>query len=243
MSKKHKTTNKQDNSPYIQQREKLKNEIKIREFNWTEKQKQLIDLILSKDAKIIFIEGPAGVSKSLVATYCALKLLNQKSISHITYVRSVIESSSKSIGALPGLLSEKFQPYLLPLEDKLDELLNPQDKQRLFAEDRIHSIPINFLRGASFRSQLVWAEESQNMTFNELKTFLTRTGERSKAILTGDFGQSDINSHSGFRTMFDLFDNEESRKNGIYCFRFQIEDVLRSGVVKYILEVIEKNGN
>lgn len=237
MSKKH--LKKQDNSPHIEQRDKLKDKIELRPFNWTNKQKELINLILDNKSSIILISGCAGTSKTLISAYCGLELLNQKKISHITFVRSVIESSSKSIGALPGLLEEKFQPYLLPLEDKLDELLiRKQDKTKLLQETRIVSIPINFLRGASFRSTYLWGEEVQNMTKKEIITLLTRAGERTKVVLTGDFGQSDINSHSGFKEIFDLFNNEESIQNGIYCFSFGIEDVMRSGVVKYILTKI-----
>lgn len=240
MSKKHKA-HKQDLSPKVVQQDKIKDSIIVKDLPWTPRQKQLIDLILSKENQIIFVSGPAGSSKSILAAYCALRLIADKKLSRLLYVRSVIESASKSLGALPGLASEKFEPYLLPLEDKLDELLSKTDKNFLFNDGRITSIPINFLRGASLNVNYIWGEEVQNMTFNELKTLITRFGKYSKMVLTGDFSQSDIGDKSGFVKMFNMFDNEESRAKGIHCFQFTKDDIMRSGILKYVLEVIEKH--
>lgn len=230
---------KKDKSPRVYQREKLKSFLSIRPLEFTPKQKQLIDLVLSKESKIIFIDGPAGSTKSYCAAYCSLELLNQKRCSDIIYVRSIIESASKSMGTLPGFSEDKFKPFLLPLEDKLNELLPKSDIEFLFKEQRIHPIPINFLRGASYNAKVIWSEESQNFNFKELTTLITRLGEFSKLICVGDSFQSDLNGRSGFKDMFDLFDNSESRDNGIFTFKFTRDDVLRSGVLKFVLEKLE----
>lgn len=242
MSKKHKKQ-LEDKSLKISQRDKIKEELIVREFNWTDKQKIIIDGILNHNSSIIFVQGKAGTSKTLIAVYCALKLLNSKKVSELIYVRSVIESASRSMGALPGLAEEKFHPYLMPLEDKLDELLPKNQINKLIEDKRIQGIPINFLRGGQFNAKVVIGDELQNMTNGEILTLITRTGKFSKLILCGDFSQSDINGKSGFKHFFDLFNDEESRNNGIYCFEFGIEDVMRSGVVRYILEKMEKSSN
>lgn len=230
---------KQDTSPKVFQRSKLKGNLSIKHFTFTQKQKQLIDIILDKHTKMIFIDGPAGTTKTYVSAYCALQLLDQKRCSDIIYVRSIIESASKSLGTLPGEFCDKFKPFLLPLEDKLSELLPKGDIDLLFKEQRIQPIPINFLRGASYNAKVIWSEESQNFSFKELTTLITRLGEFSKLICVGDRRQSDLNGKSGFKAMFDLFTGTDSAKEGIHTFEFTKDDVLRSGTLKFILEKLE----
>jgi len=230
---------RKDSSPRIFQNEKLKEKLTIREFEWSENQKNVIDTILSKDSKLIFIDGKAGTGKTLLGIYCGLRLLNEKKLSNIIYIRSVIESASRSLGFLPGEASEKFQPFLMPLEDKLKELLYQSEVDKLFKEQRINPIAINFLRGCSFAVKYILSDESQNLTLGEQITLVSRIGQFSKCVILGDSFQSDINGKSGFKKMFDIFNNEASRKNGIFCFKLGNEDIRRSGVLRFILETIE----
>lgn len=152
-------TEAKDKSPRVFQRDKLKDPLNIRHFPFTPKQQELVDLILNKDNKVIFVDGLAGTSKTYCAVYCALELLNQRKVSDIIFVRSIIESASKSIGTLPGFFEDKFKPFLLPLEDKLSELLSQPDIQYLFNDNRIHPVPINFLRGSSYNAKVIIGEE------------------------------------------------------------------------------------
>ncbi len=230
---------REDHSPKVFQRGKIKDPLNIKCFDFTPKQQELIDLILDKNSKVVFIDGPAGSTKTYISAYWSLQLLNQKRISDIIFVRSIIESASKSLGSLPGEFGDKFKPFLLPLEDKLSELLSKPEIDFLFRDNRIQPIPINFLRGASYNAKVIWAEESQNFTFKELTTLITRLGEFSKLICVADSYQSDLNGKSGFRSMFNLFNNEESRNNGIFTFEFTKQDILRSGILKFILEKLE----
>lgn len=229
-----------DKSPVIYQRNKLKVGLNIIERNdLTERQKQLIELILEKNTKVVFIDGPAGTSKTWTAVLCGLRLLNSKRVSDLLYVRTIIESASKSLGSLPGEFGDKFEPFITPLKDKLDELLPKPDIDLLFKEKRIQPMPINYLRGANINAKYVLIDESQNFNYKEIVTVLTRIGEYSKFIFVGDSFQSDLNGHSGFRKMFDIFNNDESKLNGIYCFEFTKEDIVRSGVLKFIMEKLE----
>jgi phosphate starvation-inducible protein PhoH len=131
-------------------------------------------------------------------------------------------------------------PYLAPLIDKLVELLPKSDIDALKKENRISSIPVGFLRGLNWNAKVVIADEAQNMTFKELFTLITRTGEFSKMFILGDPDQSDINGKSGFIKMISYFDDEESRANGIQVFRFTDDDIVRSGLVQFIIKKVKK---
>lgn len=239
MSKKHRE-HKVDKSEHIPQREKIKEELRIRELNWTEKQKKLISLILDKNTNIVFISGPAGSSKSICAIYSALKLLADKKISSIKYLRTAIESSTKSLGYLSGDKIQKMEPYLEPCLDKLEELLPQSQINNLITDKRIEGDVINYARGRQANNQIWIADETQNFVFSEIVTFITRIGKFSKLILCGDLSQSDINSKSGYKAIIDIFNDEESRANGIHVFEFTKEDIMRSGTVKFIVEKLEK---
>lgn len=229
-----------DTSPKVYQREKISFTLPIRERDdLTDKQKSFLDIILDKKTKIVFLRGPSGVSKTFIGVLSLLKLLNNKRISDIYYIRSIAESASKSLGSLPGGMDDKLEPFLMPLVDKLNELLPKNIIDRLVKEERIHGVPINYLRGANFSGVGLITDESQNLTTKEMITLITRMGEFSKFIIAGDPMQSDINGHSGFNKFYDLFNDDESKENGIYCLEFSKEDIVRSGVLKYILGKIE----
>lgn len=225
-----------DTSPYVFQREKINYDLKIKELPWTERQKAIIELITHKNTKIVFLNGPAGSSKSLLAVYTALKLLNNKRVTEIVYVRSIIESATKSLGSLPGESSDKFKPFALPLADKLEELLKDHDVKRLFIEERLKPTPINYLRGASFNVNFVIADEMQNAVYSEIQTVMTRMGQFSKLVMCGDPAQSDLPSgKSGFLDVYNAFNNEEAQEKGIFCVELTEEDILRSEICKYIV--------
>lgn len=229
-----------DSSPRVYQRDKIKFPLNIRERpDFTERQKSFIDLVLDKKTKVVFVSGPAGTSKSFLAVYCALHLLNAGRVSDLIYIRSIVESASKSFGTLPGGESDKLAPFLMPLYDKLEELLPKCDIDALAKEDRFKGIPINYMRGASINAKCVIVDEAQNLDAKEMTTVLTRIGEFSKFIILGDPLQSDINGKTGFMPMFDLFNSEECKENGIHCFSFTREDIVRSGVLKFIVERLE----
>lgn len=209
----------------------------------TEKQKVFVKLALDQKTKIVFVNGPAGSTKTYVAVFAALRELQKNEGKDLLYVRTAIESADKGLGALPGTLEEKFNPYMAPLEDKLEELLprTTDIKNQLIHSGRIQAMPINFLRGASWNNKIIIADESQNFTFKELVTLITRIGEDSKLFICGDMMQSDINGKSGFKSMFDLFNDEESKERGIHCFKFYEKDILRSEILKYIIKKLESH--
>ncbi len=213
-------------------------ELQIREFKWTEKQTTLIDLINDRKTKIVFIKGPAGTSKSLVPVYCALKQIQEKKTDELVYIRSIVESSSKSLGSLPGDLDQKFAPFTLPLVQKLDELLPTHQVDALLENKIVQPIPNGFLRGCQFRG-FTFVDEAQGLERFELTTIITRFADGGRFVIAGDPAQSDIKSKSGFSEFYDLFDNEESRAKGIFVFEFTKEDILRSKILNFICGKIE----
>lgn len=220
----------------------LEQSIHIASLKLTEKQKKFLSIAFQEDTKIMFVAGPAGSTKTYMAVYSALRLLSAFNELDLLYVRTVIESAEKGLGALPGDIDEKFNPYMAPLEDKLYEMLpkNNTSKKELLESGRISAMPINYLRGSSWKNKIVVADEAQNFTYKELTTLITRIGENCKLFICGDFMQSDINGKSGFAPMFDLFNDEDSRSHGIYSFKFNSEDILRSEILKYIISKLNK---
>ena len=216
-----------------------KTNIKLKKVSLTDKQLALLKIIFDNDSKIVFISGPAGTSKTYVAIYGALQLYNMNNERGITYVRTIAESGEKSLGALPGEMAEKINPYMMPMNEKLDELLIPGQASIVKEKEIIKGMPINYLRGASWRNEIVIADESQNFTFKELTTLMTRLGEGSKLLICGDPMQSDINGKSGFADMYSLFNDAESKEQGIHTFYFGPEDIKRSEILKYVISKIQ----
>jgi phosphate starvation-inducible PhoH-like protein len=220
--------------------QQLRQKITIKNIGLTDKQKDLVRLALDDHNKIIFISGPAGSTKTFMAVYSALKRMKADDQLDLLYVRTVIESAEKGMGALPGDIDEKFNPYMAPLDDKLRELLPRSSTivSDMIHKKRIQAMPVNFLRGASWTNKIVIADEAQNFTYKELTTLMTRLGEGSQLFISGDYMQSDINGKSGFKPMFNLFDDDESKKKGIQCFSFGFEDIKRSPLLSYVIKKI-----
>jgi phosphate starvation-inducible PhoH-like protein len=213
----------------------------LNNFELTAKQKEFLKIAFDEDTKIIFVSGPAGSSKTFISIYAALQLFNMNMERDIFYVRTIAESGEKNLGSLPGDVNEKFHPFMMPLMDKLTELMRPDQIKLMLEENIIQCAPINYLRGASWANKLVIADESQNFTKKELITLITRIGENSKYFICGDTMQSDINGKTGFEPLLNIFDDEEAKEHGIHTFRFSKEDIVRSEILKFIVDRLENN--
>jgi len=224
----------------------MKRVIKLNQFPWTVKQKEFFRIALDFNTKIVFVDGPAGTSKTLLATYCGLQLLNMKAISDIMYLRSAVESSDRSLGFLPGDANEKLRFYNLPFLDKLDELLLTTKTEKLEEEKRISMFPVNFARGMNWTNKCIILDEAQNSTAKEIITVLTRMGQGSRCFVLADPMQTDLRSGSvqgGFENLMKIFSDEESAAMGIYGFKFSEEDIMRSELVKFLIKKLGENKN
>jgi phosphate starvation-inducible PhoH-like protein len=213
---------------------KINNQFKLNEVH-----NSFMEIMLYKDTKMVFVDGPAGSAKSYLAVYGALQMLLKKQIQQIVYIRSIVESASKSIGSLPGEIGDKFHPWSLPLLEKMDELVGPKISGELMKNNYVKCLPVNFVRGLTFRDSFVIIDESQNLDFKELTTILTRFGENSKYVVIGDSFQSDIGSKNGFSKIRSAFNDKESEEKGIHNFVFGINEVVRSEILKFIVKKLE----
>lgn len=235
MDKSEKPEKVKKESPYVFQREKLGFELKIRELPWTQKQKEIIDLFLNKHTKALFLKGPAGTSKTILSMYCGLRLLNEKKVSDMVLIRSAVESSDSKLGFLPGDMLEKFGVYVAPFNEKFEELIGSPQTAKLEKDNRIVICPINFARGLHFSVKFVCCDEFQNLTRREAKTLFSRIGEFSKVIVCGDPDQSDLPyGKSCFNEVYELFDNQESKDNGIHCVELNEDCIMRSEFCKFV---------
>lgn len=204
----------------------------------TPKQQEFFKIMTSPNTKVVFLSGPAGVSKTWLSVYCALYLFNEDQKRKILYLRTVVESAQRSLGFLKGGLDEKFSEYLHPLEDKIIDLLNEQELDSLNKKNALEGAPINFVRGQDWKNKIIIADEMQNATLSELTLLVSRLNRDTKLFLCGDPFQSDI-KNSGYSKLCNAIDDEEARENGIYHLEFTKEDIMRDPVVGFILDRIE----
>lgn len=223
--------------PEIVARNNLDRTFKIdTKYKLTTVHNSFVELVFRDDTKIAFVDGPAGTAKTYCAAYAALHMLKSHRIDEVVYIRSIIESASKSMGALPGEVDDKFLPWTLPLQEKLNELISSSTISTLFETNVIKALPVNYVRGLTFKDSMVIVDEAQNLTRSELITIMTRFGEDSKMLVIGDTLQSDINGKSGFKGIYDTFNDKESEENGVFCFKFTHDDILRSEMLKFIVK-------
>ena len=212
---------------------------KKRNFKFTDKQQRFLKIALDPETKIIFVSGPAGSSKTYMGVYALLQLMQNDFTKDLIYIRSIAESADKGLGSLPGDIAEKFDPFLMPLYDKMEEIVYEGDTIYLKNKEKISAVPVNFLRGASWQNKLIFADEAQNFTKKELTTLTTRIGEDTKLIIGGDFMQSDINGKTGFKDFFNIFNDDESKEMGIHTFSFTTRDIVRSEILKFIIRRLD----
>ena len=198
------------------------------------KQAALIDSIYAND--ITFGLGPAGTGKTYIAVALALKLLLSHKVRKLILTRPVVEAG-ESLGFLPGDLVQKINPYLRPLFDIMETLL-PADVLRSMEESNtIEVAPLAYMRGRTLHNAVVILDEAQNTTKEQMKMFLTRMGEGSKLIITGDPSQSDIRgrSESGLVHAVSLIRTIE----GIGTVEFSANEVVRHSLVQKIINAYE----
>lgn len=186
---------------------------------------------------ITFAIGPAGTGKTFLAVTMALKYLNSGSVQRIILSRPVVEAGEK-LGFLPGDFYEKINPYLAPLFDAFFLLLGPGVFQRYRKEGLIEIIPLAYMRGRTLESAFVILDEAQNATRDQMKMFLTRIGNDSKVVITGDVTQVDLEKkhRSGLIHAAKVLKGIR----GIKFVYFSERDVVRHPLVKKIIKAYEK---
>jgi len=201
----------------------------------TKNQKIYIKAILEN--QIVFGIGPAGTGKTYLATAAGLYFLREKFVERIVLVRPVVEAG-ESLGFLPGDMKEKIDPYLRPLYDAIYDMIEPRVFKELMQNEIIEIAPLAYMRGRTLNKAFIILDEAQNTTIDQMKMFLTRTGNDSKVVITGDITQIDlpVGKKSGLIHAREIFEKTE----GMKFVYFTAEDVSRAEIVKKILEAYER---
>ena len=204
----------------------------------TKIQKEFISSLFTN--QLIFASGPAGSGKTFLSVAFALEEIFSGRRNKIVLTRPVVEAG-ESLGFLPGDLSQKLNPYLRPLYDAMDLLLNPQQIKRLEENGTIEIAPLAYMRGRSLNNCIVILDEAQNTTKGQMKMFLTRIGESSTAIVNGDPTQIDLprKSDSGFTEAIRILDGID----GVSVVRFTHRDTVRSRLVRDIVRAYSLEEN
>ena len=198
-------------------------------------QKRYVDAIRSHD--LTFGIGPAGTGKTYLAMACAVAALQERKVKRLVLARPAVEAGEK-LGFLPGDLAEKVNPYLRPLYDALNDMMDLDRAQGLLARGQIEVAPLAFMRGRTLNDSFVILDEAQNTTGEQMRMFLTRLGYNSKAVVTGDVTQVDLpeGKSSGLAEAEHLLGGIE----GIAMCRFTDVDVVRHPLVQKIVVAYEE---
>ncbi len=187
-------------------------------------------------AELVFGIGPAGTGKTYLAVAHAATLLERGDINRIILSRPAVEAGER-LGFLPGDMKEKVDPYLRPLYDALYDMMRPEHVERCITSGIIEVAPLAFMRGRTLANAVVILDEAQNTTSMQMKMFLTRLGENSKMIVTGDPTQVDLprGEKSGLVEAVSLLEGVE----GVHVSRFGDKDVVRHALVGRIVRAYE----
>nr|WP_250807595.1 PhoH family protein [Neorhizobium tomejilense] len=199
----------------------------------TPKQQEFMDAV--DNSTITFGEGPAGTGKTYIAVRKAIEMLATNQVNKIILSRPAMEAEGERLGFLPGSMEEKLHPYMLPIYDILKEALGQATLTAMMANGTIELCPLAFMRGRTFTNAVIVLDEMQNATMGQIKMALTRIGEGTKAIVTGDPKQSDLDPKlSGLVHCANALKGAE----GVSVVRFDRSEIVRSAIVSTVLEAL-----
>lgn len=197
-------------------------------------QKLIIEAVNRFD--VVFAVGPAGTGKTYMAVAMAVKALKEKRVKKIVLSRPAVDAG-ESLGFLPGDMKEKVDPYLRPMYDALEDMIHAEKLKFYLQQNVIEIAPLAFMRGRTLSNAFIILDEAQNTTEMQMRMFLTRLGENSKMIITGDDSQIDLphKVRSGLIQAVRLFSNVK----GIGVVHLKGSDVVRHKIVKEIIAAYE----
>ena len=206
-----------------------------------ESQYKFLNYLKRQDSKIVIASGPAGTGKTLFAVEQAIKNYLYGDCEKLIFTRPVV-TVDEDIGYLPGTIEDKLGPFIRPLFDILYNFIPPKEVEAMIADKIIEIAPIGMLRGRTFKHSFIIADEMQNSTISQMKMLLTRIGENSKLIITGDLEQND--RHGEINGLEDFLNKIKGRRsNSINSIEFDKSDIEREKVVQEVLEIYSTNNN
>jgi phosphate starvation-inducible PhoH-like protein len=226
------------NTEYLSNKDKIIFENKFSKPRNTSQYK-LLSSLKQKDYKIVIASGPAGTGKTLFGVEQGIRNYILGNYEKIIFTRPTV-TVDEDLGYLPGTLEEKLNPYIRPIFDILYNFISPKEVENMITDKIIEISPLGFLRGRTFKNCWIVADEMQNSTISQMKMLLTRLGENSRLVITGDLEQND--RHGELNGLEDFLNKMKGRRSdSISSIEFDRTQVEREEVVKEVLEIYETN--
>ena len=204
-------------------------------------QETYLELLKNPRKFIIFAIGPAGTGKTMLGVQMAIKLFKEGAINKIIITRPAV-SVDEEHGFLPGTLNQKMEPWTRPIMDVFEEYYHPREIADMLDDGVIEISPLAYMRGRTFKNAFIVADEMQNATPSQMKMLLTRLGENSRMVVTGDLNQADRPTENGLLQFCELY-GQGGDYRMIAMARFETRDVERHPVVKEILKIYKESDN
>jgi len=198
-------------------------------------QKLYLTKLYDETKSIVLAIGPAGTGKTMLAVQFGIKLFQEGKVDKIIVTRPAV-SVDEDLGFLPGDLNEKMAPWTRPIFDVFGEYYQTKEIAKMLEEGVIEISPLAYMRGRTFKNAYIVADECQNTTVNQMKMLLTRLGEGSKMVVTGDLAQADRLSDNGLIDFCGLIEQKEYLEH-IDIIQFEVKDIERHNAVKEVLAV------
>ena len=200
-------------------------------------QETYIELLTDPTKHIVFATGPAGTGKTMLAMQAGVKAFKEGTVSKIILTRPAVGVDDEKHGFLPGNITAKMEPWTRPLFDVIQEYYRPQEVARMLDEQVIEIAPLAFMRGRTFKDSWIVADEMQNATPGQMKMLLTRLGEGSKIVVTGDTRQADRSDNDngllGFKGLVEAYQQSKY----VAGVEFESRDIARHPAVREILSI------
>ncbi len=201
-------------------------------------QETYLELLKNPRKYIIFAIGPAGTGKTMLAVQMAIKLFKEGQIRKIIVTRPAV-SVDEDHGFLPGTLNQKMEPWTRPIFDVFEEYYHPKEIAEMLEDGVIEISPLAYMRGRTFKNAFVIADEMQNATPSQMKMLLTRLGENTRMVVTGDLNQADRPNENGLLEFCSLY-GEGGESRMIAMAEFEVKDVERHPAVKEVLRIYKE---
>ena len=202
-------------------------------------QENYLELLKNPKKYIVFAIGPAGTGKTMLGVQMAIKLYKEGVINKIVITRPAV-SVDEEHGFLPGTLNQKMEPWTRPIMDVFEEYYHPKEIAEMLDNGVIEIAPLAMMRGRTFKNAFIIADECQNTTASQMKMLLTRIGESSRMVVTGDLNQADRPRENGLLEFCNLY-GQGGDYRMIAMAKFEIRDVERHPVVKEILKIYKES--
>jgi phosphate starvation-inducible PhoH-like protein len=226
------------NIQYLSDKEKTDFENKFSKPR-NKSQTRFLKNLKNQDCRIILASGPAGTGKTLFGIEQGIRNYILGNFEKLIFTRPVV-AVDEDIGYLPGTLEEKMSPWIRPIFDILYNYITPKEVEYLISEKVIEISPLGFMRGRTFKNCWIVADEMQNSTVSQMKMLLTRIGEKSRLVITGDLDQND--RHHEINGLEDFLNKIRGRRSdSISSVEFEKSDIERENVVREVLEIYEVN--